>query len=181
LNRARESDHRLWRQLVNALSQELGEISAAERAWMDERLSGIAGIQEAIHALFEKGGGRSHCRSCGGSCCDRGKYYPTLVNILPYLLEGGRPPDPDFSSPCPFLRRESCLLPPARRPFTCITFFCEPTLQGLSSGDKTRYLALEKDLRSLYEVFDGRYAGSSPGGLLNRGVVLGDRPLLGRR
>jgi hypothetical protein len=181
LNKVRENDSRLWRQLVSALSQELGGISTAERARMDEGLAGIARIQEAIHALFEKGGGSSHCRSCGGACCDRGKYYPTLVNILPYLLEGERAPEPDFSSPCPFLHRESCLLPPPRRPFICITFFCEPTLQGLSAGDRTRYLALEKELRSLYEDFDGRYAGSSPGGLLNRGALLGDRPLLGRR
>lgn len=181
MSRESENDQRLWRQLVSALSLEVGGISVAERAWMKEGLAEIARIQEAIHALFEKGGGKSDCRSCGGACCDRGKYYPTLVNILPYLLEGERAPEPDFSSPCPFLHRQSCLLPPPRRPFICITFFCAPTLEGLSAGDRNRYLALEKDLRSLYEVFDGRYAGSSPGGFLNRGAALGDRPLLGRR
>ncbi|WP_053551879.1 hypothetical protein [Desulfuromonas soudanensis] len=180
MNKEKVNDQRLWRQLVGALVQELRGVSAAERAWMEEGLAEIARIQEAIHVLFEKGGGKSHCRSCGGACCDRGKYYPTLVNILPYLLEGGRPPEPDFSSSCPFLHRQSCLLPPPRRPFICITFFCEPTLQGLSAGDRTLYLALEKELRSRYQVFDGRYAGSSPGGLLNRGPALGDRPLLGR-
>jgi hypothetical protein len=66
----------------------------------------------------------------------------------------------------------------ARRPFNCVIFLCDEVLAGLDAAQRQRAVHLEAQLRSLYEAFDRRFAGSSLHGLLIRAERLGARPFL---
>jgi hypothetical protein len=102
----------------------------------------------------------------------------TLVNLLPFLLGGEAPPDPDFSRICPYIDSQGCLLEPARRPFNCVIFLCEEVEATLSPGQRQLFSALEGRLRFLYLEFDRRYAGSSLRGIFIRSQTLAGAPLL---
>ncbi|NIQ93638.1 MAG: hypothetical protein GWN87_05100 [Desulfuromonadales bacterium] len=127
---------------------------------------------------FFAAGGSEECRRCHGQCCDCGRNHFTLVNLLGFLLQGQRPPEPDFEQPCPFLGESGCRLEVARRPYNCVTFICEQIEGRMSRSDRQAFYVDEAQLRLLHEQFDRRYALSSPRGLLIRAARLGDEPLL---
>ena len=163
---------------MSRVRDELRHLPQTERAWIAERLLLVARLQEALHALFLRAQGPQLCAECFGACCDLGKNHLTLVNLLACLLAGEEPPELRFDRPCPSLGEAGCLLPPARRPFNCVTFLCESVEEGLSMDQRVQFYTLERQLRSLYEEFDGRFSGSSLRGLLIRAERLGERPFL---
>lgn len=169
---------RLWRRTVAAVTAELERLPARQRAWAAERLGHIAALQEELGALFVAADGPRHCRRCAGACCERGAHHFTLVNLLAFLLAGEQPPEPDFGLTCPFLGANGCRLPVARRPFNCVIFLCDEVLAGLDADQQQRAAQLEAQLRSWYEAFDKRFAGSSMRGLLIRAERLGTTPFL---
>lgn len=167
-----------WQSILTRLRHETRALSPDERDWIALRLVRIAEIQERMHQFFLSAGGARTCGECLGECCDRGKNHPTLANLLPYLLEGTNPPEPDFSRPCPYLGEGGCRFEPGRRPFTCVTFLCDEVEARLTPEERLAFYALEKELRRIYLDFDGRYAGSSQRGILIRAERLGDLPFL---
>jgi len=172
------TDQQLWQRLAAATAGELADFAPDERARLAADLAAIARLQEELQALFLAADGATTCAVCRDSCCSRGKYHLTLVNLLAYLIAGETFPSPDFSCTCPMLGDAGCRLPPQRRPFTCITFVCSAVEDRLSDDERRRFYLVEGELRALYEGFDPRYAGSSLRGLLNRGERLGATPLL---
>jgi hypothetical protein len=170
----------LWSRTLARVKDELRRLPQTERTWIEERLLSVGRLQEALHALFLRAQGPLRCAECLGACCDRGKNHLTLVTLLAYLLAGEEPPELRFDRPCPPLGETGCLLPPSRRPFNCVTFICEIVEKGLSQDERTQFYALERQLRTIYEEFDGHFSGSSLRGLLIRAERLGERPYLER-
>lgn len=175
-----EEDLDLWQQTLARIKQEVTELPAEERAWIESHLAAAAGLQEKMHGVFLAAGGEAVCADCQGLCCDRAKYHPTLVNLLHFLMPGDKPPVADFTRSCPFLGPAGCPFPAARRPFNCLTFLCERVEERLSPAECEEFYAFERQLREVYLAFDRRYTGSSLRGLLNRAAGLGGRPFLDR-
>lgn len=180
MNDLSESPAALWRFILDALSREVAMLSSSEREWLQGRLGRIDSLQERMHALFLEAGGSGICRDCGGYCCDRGKNHLTLANLLPFLLEGGSPPEPDFSRSCPYCGAVGCLYEAGRRPFNCVTFLCDRVEEPLSPSARSDFYALERELRQIYLELDGRYAGSSLRGIFIRAPRLQGRSFLAR-
>lgn len=180
MRRKPEQDARLWERVVDRLVCEVAALSAAERGWIEEHLATIGALQKRLHALFLAADGEGACRDCRGACCGRGKYHPTLANLLVYLIEGGSPPVPDFRNSCPFLGAEGCLLIPGRRPFNCVTFICDTIEECLSPAERDLFYALERDLRAHYEALARRYVGAGLRGVLNRAEDLEELSFLDR-
>ncbi len=170
-----------WARILQDLKREVAGLEAAERAWMEPRLTRIGQLQQQLHADFLALGGPAACAGCQGACCDRGRHHVTLANALGYLLAGEEPPSPDFRRPCPYLEAEGCSFDVARRPFNCVTFVCEALDGQFTLAQRQEFYAAERDLRRLYGEFDQRYAGGGLQGLLLRAQTLAGRPLLARR
>lgn len=169
---------RLWRNYLAGIEQEYQALDPQEQFWITGRLDKIATLQQQLNKLFVDAGGILACRQCSGACCDCGKNHFTLANMLAFISAGERPPEPDFSLPCPFLGAHGCRLEVNLRPFNCITFICEQVLEPLGKEGEECFLTLEKELRSHYLAFDRRYAGSSLCGLFIRAERLAGRPFL---
>ncbi len=172
------ADNDLWHRLAAAAVTELAALPSDERARLTADLAAIAGLQKELYRLFLLADGAEACAVCRDNCCSCGKYHLSLVNLLAYLDAGESFPLPDFSCTCPMLGAAGCRLPPQRRPYTCITFICGTVEERLRPAERQRFYTVEAELRTLYEGFDRRYAGSSLRGLLNRGERLGATPLL---
>ncbi len=154
-----------WPDVLQRINHELTTLSKPERDWLKERLAVIEGIQLALDELFCKAGGVDACTGCDGACCDCGRHHITLTNLLAYLLNGEEPPAPDFSCVCPYLGEQGCRLPVARRPYNCITFFCETLDNRLDSADREQLRTLDSQLRSEYQSVSERYPTASLRGL----------------
>lgn len=174
------NDQLLWQAQIDRLRHELSGLDAEEGVWLAAALARVAEIQQSLHDCFLAAGGPAICSDCAGECCGCGKNHLTLVNLLAYLHPGEPLPEPDFARPCPFLGPAGCRHEVSRRPFNCVTFLCEAVEARLGAAGRERFYALERDLRTLYEAFDRRYAGSSLRGIFIRSERLGERPLLGR-
>lgn len=160
-----ETDWPDWPGLLQRIKQEISTLSKAERAWLEKRLAAIEATQLSLDELFCKVGGTESCAGCDGSCCDCGRHHVTLTNLLAYLLVGEAPPPPDFSRPCPYLGPHGCRLGVARRPYNCITFFCE-TLDGrLGSADRKQLQTLDRRLRNEYQLIADHYPAATLRGL----------------
>ena len=154
-----------WPALVQRVKREIATLSKLERQWLEERLAAIALTQLALDELFSKAGGAEACAGCDGACCGCGRHHITLTNLLAYLLEGQDPPAPDFNSTCPYLGALGCRLPVARRPYNCITFFCETLEARMDDGEREALRTLDIRLRSAYQSIAERYPAASLRGL----------------
>ncbi len=154
-----------WQDILPAISAELAALSAEEREWLQSRVDEIASLQESLDALYRRADGLEACAGCDGACCGCGRHHLTLTNLLGYLLDGQDPPSPDFSRTCPFLGAQGCLLPVARRPYNCITFFCEILDERLDEAERERLKELDHRLRHEYELVAQRYPVASLRGL----------------
>ena len=137
-----------WPAVLQRINLELTVLSQIERDWLKERLAVIETTQLALDELFCKVGGLDACTGCDGACCVCGRHHITLTNLLAYLLQGEETPAPDFSCTCPYLGEQGCLLPVAKRPYNCITFFCETLDDRLDSVDREQLRTLDRQLRS---------------------------------
>jgi len=174
-------DLSLWRQTLARVRRELSQLPGTEKRWLQENLAHIQALQRQIHSYFQAADGDRLCAACSGACCEKGRHHLTLVNLLGFLLADEAPPQPDFTSTCPFLGPTGCRLDIGRRPFNCITFNCELVENALSKKQQDEFYRLEQRLRTCYELFDQRYAGSSLRGLLIRAERLGGGSFLARR
>ena len=100
------------------------------------------------------------------------------LNLLAYLLESEEPSAPDFSHTCPYLGDLGCLLPVARRPYNCITFFYETLEDQLDSVDREQLRTLDRRLRNEYQRVEERYPAASLRGLWIALQRVGDGQLL---
>jgi hypothetical protein len=154
-----------WQPLLDTLRGELELFDEADRDWLRRRLGRIAVLQDDLDLLFDQAGGSATCARCDGACCGCGRHHLTLTNLLAYLLGDETPPPPDFSRTCPLLGESGCLLPASRRPYNCITFFCETLNQRLDEADRVRLCDLDRQLRAVYEEVAARYPLASLRGL----------------
>ena len=154
-----------WPGLLEKLRDELGALDASDRQWLRHRLESIAAIQLDLDNLFQAAGGSQACAECDGACCGCGRHHLTLANLLAYLLRDEAPPVPDLSKTCPYLAESGCLLPVDRRPYNCITFFCEQLEVNLSAADRQQLRLLDRQLRQEYLCLAERYPAASLRGL----------------
>jgi hypothetical protein len=154
-----------WPALLQRINREITTLSILERQWLKQRLAVIAATQLALDELFSKAGGADVCTGCDGACCGCGRHHLTLTNLLAYLLEGEAPPAPDFSCTCPYLGDLGCRLPVARRPYNCITFFCEILEERLTPAQCEQLRTLDRQLRNEYQRVAERYPAASLRGL----------------
>ena len=154
-----------WPAVLQRINHDLTALSQRERDWLKERLAVIEATQLALDELFCKVCGADACTGCDGACCACGRHHITLTNLLAYLLQGEEPPTPDLSCTCPYLGEQGCLLPVARRPYNCITFFCETLDDRLDSVDREQLRTLDRQLRSEYQRVAERYPAASLRGL----------------
>ena len=144
------TDQELWERAVSIVRVEYENLSDPVKVQ-------VLGIGEAIRQnkleMYALAGGADvvgTCADCGGLCCEKGKYHFSAIDLLMYLSTGKELFTPSFrGTPCPFLGEEGCLMDPAYRPFTCITFHCERLEVHLSSIDLERMRHLERGLRAL--------------------------------
>lgn len=165
MNKRLKNDHPDWPTLLQRLRSEVADLSEVEREWLKARLAVIADIQTALDELFRAAGGVDACTGCDGACCGCGRHHVTLTNVLAYLVAGEDPPAPDFSRSCPYLGDTGCRLPVARRPYNCITFFCEMLDSRLEGVGRERLHALDSQLRKEYLRVAERYPAASLRGL----------------
>ncbi len=154
-----------WPAILQRIKSEAEALSASERRWLTERLAIIESTQVAIDELFCQAGGIESCTDCDGTCCGCGRHHITMTNLLAYLLQGEEPPAPDFDRTCPYLGELGCRLPVARRPYNCITFFCETLDDRLASVDREQLRTLDSQLRNEYLRVAERYPVASLRGL----------------
>lgn len=168
-----------WPALLQRIGSELANLGHSELSWLKERLAVIDATQLALDELFCKAGGLDSCVGCDGACCDCGRHHITLTNLLAYLLDGDVPPAPDFSRPCPYLSDRGCRLPVTRRPYNCITFFCETLDACMDDCDRKALRTLDHRLRSAYQSIAERYPAASLRGLWIAMENVGNGRLLG--
>ena len=150
-----------WPEVVRRVRDELSALDDAAVQWLQERVQAIECLQEAIDRLFCKADGERCCRDCEGDCCGHGRHHLTLTNLLAFLLPSEEPPTPDFRNSCPYLGVTGCLLPVSRRPYNCITFFCDRLESGLSVEDQKALRDLDRQLRREYLAVAERYPAAS--------------------
>jgi hypothetical protein len=167
-----------WPALLLKIKLELDALGHAETLWLKERLAAIAVLQRALDELFCKADGKGACAGCDGACCGCGRHHVTLTNLLAYLLEGETPPSPDFSRTCPYLGERGCLLTVDRRPYNCITFFCETLEDQLDAEDCAHLRTLDRRLRNEYQLIAERYPAATLRGLWIALQRVGDGALL---
>lgn len=170
-----------WPSVVQRVRQEVDALGYEERGWLCERIASIEELQQSLDELFRQAGGLDSCGVCDGSCCACGKHHLTLTNLLAYLLVDETPPVPSFECTCPFLGQEGCLLPVARRPYNCITFFCETLEDRLNTSEQEQLRALDRQLRKEYQLVEQRYPAATLRGLWIALERVGDGPLLRRQ
>ncbi len=154
-----------WPQLLQKLKCEVAALNDLEREWLKERLALIHLTQAALDKLFCKAGGVASCTGCDGTCCGCGRHHITLTNLLAYLFENEDPPAPDLNNTCPYLGKVGCVLPVERRPYNCITFFCDRIEDKMSPDECEQLRTLDRQLRSEYERVAERYPAATLRGL----------------
>ncbi len=179
-SRCPTAESRLWEETIFRVRTEYALLPAAEREWVEGQLANIGNLQQQLHQLFLLADGPALCVACDGACCGRGRNHLTLANLLAVLGEGGDPPVPDFSAPCPLLSPRGCQLPAPNRPFNCVIFLCETIEARLAPADLRHFYEIEQALRTLYQELAGRYAIAGCSGLLLRAERLGNRAFFGR-
>jgi len=167
-----------WPALLQKLRDELVALDGADRQWLRDRLDSIAAIQLNLDDLFRLAGGVRVCAKCDGACCGCGRHHVTLTNLLAYLLADDEPPAPDLGKTCPYLAEQGCRLPVSRRPYNCITFFCEQLEENLSEQSRQQLRFMDQQLRREYQALAERYPAASLRGIWIALERIGDGEIL---
>ncbi len=154
-----------WDAMLRRARQDFNVLPRQELEWLRSKLQVIAKGQLAMDQLFREIGGDVACAVCVGACCGSGRHHFTLANLLAYLVDNQLPPRADFARSCPFLGKNGCLLPVAKRPYACITFFCEHLDERLDQKQGALLRSLDQSLRAAYQAISDRYVGGSLQGL----------------
>jgi len=140
-----------WENGVRVVKLAFLALSERERAKLQGLSTALREQKCAMQALVAQVGAASHCARCGGECCVAGKYHFTRADLVIYLVTGATLFEPLFGNGlCPYLGRSGCLIPPAYRPFNCITFNCERIEDLLSAREVSCFYQMERDLRRIY-------------------------------
>jgi len=162
------SDLLTWERGLSLLRREWDLLPQTVREEIALRIGEMMTCKESIHRLMAEAGSESVCARCEDSCCARGKYHVSPVDILAYVVTRHPLFTPDFSTGrCPFLGDAGCLMPPAYRPFPCITFACEAIEGRLSPLDRSRLSLLVDTLSALYASIEGALGRRVRGGLMH--------------
>ena len=154
-----------WFALLSKIRADLAALDEADKRWLHDRIAVIEGLQRALDDLFKDAGGTTACADCDGACCGCGRHHITLTNLLGYLIAGEEPPAPDFTKSCPYLGEHGCCLPVVRRPYNCITFFCEQLEENLDTEKRRMLRELDQRLREEYQAIADRYRAASLRGI----------------
>jgi hypothetical protein len=154
-----------WPTLLQKLRVELDALDGTDRQWLRDRLDSIATIQLELDDLFRLAGGLQVCAECDGACCGCGRHHVTLTNLLAFLLNDDEPPAPDLGKTCPYLGEQGCRLQVSRRPYNCITFFCEQLEENLSEEKRQQLCFMDQQLRREYQALAERYPAASLRGI----------------
>ena len=154
-----------WPALLQKLRVELDALDVTDRQWLSDRLDSIAAIQLELDDLFRLAGGVQVCAKCNGACCGCGRHHLTLTNLLAFLLKDDEPPAPDLGKTCPYLGEQGCRLQVSRRPYNCITFFCEQLEENLSEENRQQLRFMDQQLRRQYQALAERYPAASLRGI----------------
>lgn len=160
-----------WFTLLSKIKADLAALEDTDKQWLHDRVAVIGKLQRALDDLFREAGGTIACADCDGACCGCGRHHITLTNLLGYLIAGDDPPPPDFTRTCPYLGENGCCLPVTRRPYNCITFFCEQLEAKLDAGQRRVLRELDQRLRDEYLAVADRYRAASLRGIW---IALGD-------
>jgi hypothetical protein len=167
-----------WLALLAKIKADLSALDEAEKQWLHDRIAAIEKLQLALDNLFKNAGGANICADCDGVCCGCGRHHITLTNLLGYLIAGEDPPSPDFTGTCPYLGKGGCVLPVARRPYNCITFFCELLEEKLSEEKRQQLCFMDQQLRREYQALAERYPAASLRGIWIALERIGDGEIL---
>lgn len=162
------TDQEQWNGAVETARREFSALSGELKESVRALSAAIQEDKHAIACFAATVGTPELCASCGGRCCEKGKYHFTLVDLLIYFATGTDLFQPDFySGNCPFLVRGACLMAPVFRPLICITFHCDLVEEQFNPNDLLRLYDLEASLRKHYRTMEGLF-----GRRLDFGVLL---------
>ena len=157
----------MWERAVAIARDEYEHLSGPLKNQLLAIGESIRQVKLEIYALAGGAAIVDTCIACGGRCCEKGKYHFSVIDLLMYLSTGKELFIPSFrESPCPFLGEAGCLMDPAYRPFTCITFHCERLEVLLPSAALERIEHLERGLRELCQKLETLFGGRMMQGLL---------------
>jgi hypothetical protein len=158
----------IWQHGVATVRAEYARLPGPVRARVAVLAAEIRAHKEALDAFVASVSGGTLCAACRGACCSRGKYHFSLVDLLVYLATDSELFTPRFDQDaCPFLGDGACLMPPALRPYACITFNCEQIEGVLPPLDLARFAAVTDELKALYAEMEHLLCSRLSGGLLH--------------
>ena len=161
------TDQEMWERAVAIARVEYEHFSGPLKNQILVIGESIRQVKLEIYALAGGAAIVETCVACGGLCCEKGKYHFSVIDLLMYLSTGKELFIPSFrETPCPFLGEMGCLMDPAYRPFTCITFHCDRLEDLLSPSDLERIRHLEHGLRALCQKLETLFGGRLMQGLL---------------
>jgi len=161
------TDQEMWNNAVAVVRAEYGGLPEPVRAKVYSLSASIQRLKAEIASIPEKKGASGACFSCGGRCCEKGKYHFSAIDLLVFLDTGRELFDPSFGEDsCPYMGTGGCLMEPPYRPFTCITFHCERLEGLLSPAEVERLYELERSLRRHYGHIEELFGRRMTQGLL---------------
>lgn len=155
---------RQWQDGVGRVTAAFQALEAGSRTELCALLARLMEQKRTMQALVEQVDAGVHCAQCKGECCVAGRYHFTGVDLLAYLAAATPLFTPLFDNGlCCYLAEACCLMPPAYRPFNCITFNCERIEDLLPEPEVERFYRLERELRESYRQIRALFPGSSIG------------------
>ena len=140
-----------WREGVARVTLAYQALPQREREKLQALAAALKEQKCAMQALVARVGAAEQCAGCGGECCVAGKYHFSRADLLVYLAAGETLFVPLFGNGlCPYLGGGGCLIPPAYRPFNCITFNCERIEELLGPEELDGFYRMERELRRSY-------------------------------
>ncbi|UFS71643.1 hypothetical protein LPW11_05465 [Geomonas sp. RF6] len=156
-----------WGAGVARVQEAFVRLSPEKRGELHSLACHLMARKSAMQALVEQVDAAATCAACRGACCASGRYHFRNADLLVYLVTGEPLFTPLFGNgACPYLAVEGCLMPPAYRPFNCITFNCEAIEDLLPAGDTARFYQGERELREIYRQIEELFPGRSLHGAL---------------
>jgi len=143
------SDQKVWGRGVRLMEDLHGRMSRHARQEFGDLLSDYRRHKGEMLALTLTADSDATCRSCGGQCCQNGKYRFSGLDLLALLDQRMPLPSPDFTRKpsCPYGNAGGCIMEPPFRPLDCVLFICTAVEGRLEDTAKNALTLLEQKLR----------------------------------